>query len=134
MAKVSQIEGIGPKLTEKLKADGVVSVEDLLTRAGSREGRRDLAASTGIEEKRLLRFVNHADLIRIKGVGGEYAELLEAAGVDSAAELARRNAANLHERMMEINQEKKLVRSVASRKQVEQWIAEAKDLPRAVHH
>ena len=82
----------------------------------------------------MLKFVNHADLIRIKGIGGEYAELLEASGVDTVKELAQRNAINLHDKMKTVNSEKKLVRQVASRSQVEEWIRQAKRLPRAVHY
>ena len=82
----------------------------------------------------MLRFVNHADLCRVKGVGGEYAEILEAAGVDSVPELAQRNAANLAAKMEEVNAEKKLVRSVPSEKMVEGWVEQAKSLPRVVTH
>ncbi len=134
MAILSTIEGIGDKLAEKLKAAGVGSVEKLLETGASKTGRKKLAAASGIEEKRLLRFVNHADLMRIKGVGGEYSELLEASGVDTVKALARRNAANLHTRMAEINAEKKLVRSLATADQVAGWIEQAKALDPMVTH
>lgn len=93
-----------------------------------------LVEKTGIDAARVLKFVNHADLIRIKGIGGEYAELLETAGVDTIKELAQRNAINLHEKMKAVNSEKKLVRQVASRSQVEEWIRQAKRLPRAIQY
>ncbi|MFQ5571072.1 MAG: DUF4332 domain-containing protein, partial [Rhodothermales bacterium] len=90
MAKLSTIEGIGPALEEKLKNAGVGSVEKLLEAGRTPQGRKQLASDSGIDGKRILRFVNHADLMRIKGIGGEYSELLEAAGVDTVLELARR--------------------------------------------
>ncbi len=132
MAKLTTIEGIGEVLAEKLKQAGVTSVENLLERGSTPQGRKELAEATGIDSSRILRFVNQADLMRLKGVGSEYAELLEAAGVDTVAELARRNAANLHAKLVEINEEKKLTRQVPSLSQVEAWIAQAKELPRAV--
>lgn len=134
MAKLSTIEGIGPAYEEKLKGAGVGSVEKLLDAGSTPKGRKDLAAATGIDDKRILRFVNHADLMRIKGVGGEYAELLEAAGVDTVAELARRNAANLHKAMAEANDAKSLVRQLASADTVAGWVEQAKGLDRAIHY
>lgn len=129
MAKLTTIEGIGPAFAEKLESAGVGSVEKLLEAGSTKAGRKQLATNADIDEKRILRFVNHADLMRIKGVGGEYAELLEAAGVDTVAELARRNAENLHAKMEEVNESKKLVRSLASLSKVQDWVAQAKDLP-----
>ncbi len=134
MAKLTTIEGIGETLAAKFKSAGVGSVEKLLEKGCTAKGRKELAEATGIDAKRILRFVNHADLMRLKGVGGEYAELLEAAGVDTVAELARRNAANLHAKMEAVNAEKKLVRQTPSLSQVEAWIAQAKTLERTVTH
>lgn len=134
MAQLTIIEGIGPTLSEKLKKAGVGSIEKLLEKGQTKKGRQQLAQATGIEETRLLRFVNYADLMRIKGVGGEYAELLEAAGVDSVPELALRNASNLHRKLVEINDQKALVRSVASEKQVQQWVDQAGQLSKVVSH
>ncbi|MEM1125430.1 MAG: DUF4332 domain-containing protein [Bacteroidota bacterium] len=134
MAKLTTIEGIGPALADKLKGAGVGSVEKLLDTGKTKTGRKNLAASSGIEEKRLLRFVNYADLMRIKGVGGEYAELLEAAGVDTVPELARRNAENLQAKMAEVNAEKKLVRALAPVASVTKWVAQAKELGRVVEY
>lgn len=134
MAKLTTIEGIGDAFAAKLKAIGVGSVEALLKKGATRQGRKEIADSSGVDDKRIMRFVNHADLMRIKGIGGEYAELLEASGVDTVVELATRNAANLHTKMKSVNAEKRLVRQVAAPSQVAGWVQQAKDLPRAVHY
>lgn len=134
MAKLTTIEGIGEVLAGKLKDAGVGSVEKLLDAGSTRSGRKKLAADTGIDAKRVLRFVNHADLMRIKGVSSQNSEILEAAGVDTVAELARRNAENLQSKMETVNAEKKLVRKVATAAQVQGWIDQAKDLPRIVNY
>ena len=134
MTKLEEIEGVAAGYAEKLRAAGVGSVEALLEKGGTAKGREEIAAASGVGGAHVLKWVNHADLFRINGVGGEYAELLEAAGVDSVAELAQRNVANLTARLAEINDDKHLVRSVPSPSQVEKWVAEAKGLPRAVSH
>lgn len=134
MTKLTDIEGIGPAFAEKLKAAGITSCEVLLDKGATGKGRNDIAAASGIDGSRILRFVNHADLCRIKGVGGEYAELLEAAGVDSVPELAQRNAENLAKHMAEVNEQKRLVRSLPSPKAVTRWVQQAKTLPRVVTH
>lgn len=134
MTKLTDIEGIGPAFAEKLKGAGVASCEALLEKGASSRGRADIASASGIDSGRVLRFVNHADLCRIKGVGGEYAELLEASGVDSVPELAQRNAENLAKRMVEVNEQKRLVRSLPSAKAVTDWVRQAKTLPRVVTH
>ncbi len=134
MATLTTLEGVGDVLAEKLKSAGVSSVEKLLVAGGTAEGRKQLAEASGIDAKRLLRFVNHADLMRIKGVGGEMAELLEASGVDTVTELARRNAENLHKKMEEINAAKKLVRRTPTLAQVQEWVGQAGSLPRAVQY
>lgn len=134
MSKLETIEGIGPALCEKLESAGVGSCENLLEAGGTKKGRADIAAKSGISEAQILKFVNHADLMRIKGIGGEYSELLECAGVDSVPELAQRNAANLVAKMTSVNEEKKLVRALPSEKQVDGWIKQAAGLPKAVHH
>ena len=134
MAKLTTIEGIGEGLAAKIRKAGVGSTNSLLKMGGTKKGRKAIAEASGLDEGRILKFVNHADLMRLKGVGGEYAELLEAAGVDTVVELKRRNAANLHAAMVETNTKKKLVRQVASAKQVAAWVAQAKELPRAVSH
>ncbi len=134
MTKLADVEGIGPAYAEKLKAGGIGSQEALLKKGGDKKGRQAIAAECKISEKLVLEWVNRADLARIKGVGGEYADLLEAAGVDTVPELAGRNAANLHAKMSELNAQKKLVRKLPTASQVEDWVAQAKKLPRAIHY
>ena len=134
MTAIIDIEGIGETYAAKLKDAGIATVEALLTAGNTPKGRDALAEQTGIAGKLILRWVNHADLFRIHGVAGQFAELLEAAGVDTVAELARRNAANLQEALASTNEAKKLAGSTPSLAQVEKWIAEAKDLPRGVEY
>jgi len=132
MSKLSMIEGIGDVYEAKFKEAGITSVEGLLEAGCKPKGRDDLAAKLGISEKLILRWVNHADLFRIKGVGGEYAELLEAAGVDTVIELGQRKPAMLAAKLQEVNNAKKLVRQVPSLSQVEEWVNQADHLPRKV--
>lgn len=134
MATITDIEGIGPAHQAALAKAGVQTVEALLQKGATPKGRAELAAASGITDKLILKWVNHADLFRIKGVAGEYAELLEAAGVDTVAELAQRNPANLHAAMSKTNAEKKLVRALPTAAQVTRWVEEAKALPRAVQY
>lgn len=132
MTSLIDIEGIGPSHGEKLKAVGVGSVEALLGAGATPKQRIELAANSGISEALILRWVNMADLFRIKGIGEEYSDLLEAAGVDTVPELAQRNPANLHAKMVEVNASSKLVRQMPTDKQVADWVAQAKELPRMV--
>ena len=134
MAKLEEIEGIGQVQAKKLAKAGIKKVEDLLEKGATPKGRQELADTTTISDKQILRWVNMADLFRVKGVGQEYADLLEAAGVDTVKELAQRKAQNLHAKMAEVNEQKKLVRAVPALSQVEKWIAQAKELPRVVTH
>jgi predicted flap endonuclease-1-like 5' DNA nuclease len=134
MAKIIDIEGVGPAYAEKLEAAGVSTVEALLDKGGSSAQRADLAARTGIAVDKILSWVNFADLYRIKGVGSEYSQLLEAAGVDSATELAHRKPENLYAKMVELNTEKKLVRRPPTETQVADWVEQAKKLPKVVTH
>ena len=134
MTTLTTIEGIGPVLAEKLKSAGITSCEVLLEKGATSAGRKAIEEGSGMGHAQILKFVNHADLCRIKGVGGEYSELLEAAGVDTVPELAQRNAANLTTTMATVNAEKKLVRSLPSEKQVTSWVAQAKELPRVISH
>jgi predicted flap endonuclease-1-like 5' DNA nuclease len=134
MAALTSIEGIGPQLVATLKEHGIGSVEKLLRAGRTRVSRLELAAATGLSEARLLRFVNHADLMRIKGIGGEYAVLLEAAGVDTVAELAQRNADRLHARLAEVNNEKSLVRALPAIPRVRARIEQAQLLARAIEY
>ncbi|MGH2511051.1 MAG: DUF4332 domain-containing protein [Candidatus Limnocylindrales bacterium] len=132
--KIEEVEGIGPAHGEKLRAAGVHTTEHMLARAATTKGREELAATTGISHAHILKWTNHVDLMRINGVGSEYADLLEAAGVDSPAELGHRNAANLTAAMVAYNAEHKIVRREPSEKEVTGWIAESKTLPKVVEH
>ena len=134
MAKLVDIEGIGAASAAKLKDAGVDTVEELLLKGAKPKGREDLATATGISGKLILEWVNLADLMRINGVGEEYADLLEEAGVDTVKELATRNAGNLAEKMAEINEQKKLVRQLPSSVTVTKWVDEAKSLPPVVEY
>lgn len=134
MTKLTDVEGIGPTYAAKLTAAGCRSQEHLLEIGGTKAGRKKIAANSGCTEKQILEWVNRADLCRIKGVGSEYSDLLECAGVDTVPELAGRNAENLAVKMKELNDQKKLVRAVPSAKMVTGWVAQAKKLPRAVHY
>ena len=134
MAKLTTIEGIGDAFAAKLKAAGVGSVEKLLESGSTRSGRKKLADASGVDAKRILRFVNHADLMRINGIGGEMSELLEASGVDTVAALARRNTENLHKKMEETNAAKKLVRRTPTVAQIQGWVDQANALPRVVNY
>ncbi len=132
MTKLDEIEGIGETYQKKLNGVGVASVEDLLEKGSTPKGRKDMADKSGISDTLVLKWVNHADLFRIKGVGGQYADLLEFAGVDTVVELSRRKAENLQPKLVEINEAKKLVNKVPSVSQVEGWIENAKTLPKKV--
>lgn len=125
---IATIEGIGPAFAEKLTAAGIKNTKVLLERAKDPKGRKAVAAETGLQEKQILKWANMADLMRVRGVGEEYSELLEAAGVDTVKELRNRKPANLAEKMVEVNGKKKLVRLVPSVKLVEKWVAHAKSL------
>lgn len=126
--KIIDIEGIGNVYAEKLHTIGIHTVEKLLEEGASKQGRVKLAESSGISETHILRWVNMADLFRIKGVGEEYSDLLDASGVDTVKELRHRVPANLHAKMVEVNEQKKLVRSLPALSQVEHWIEHAKTL------
>lgn len=134
MAKLTTIEGIGPAGATKLAKAKVGSTTTLLARGGTAKGRKELAAASGVSEKVLLEWVNRADLMRVRGVGEEYSDLLEAAGVDSVPELATRKPANLLEAMATVNAKKKLVRQLPTLNKVTAWVAHAKKLPKAVSH
>lgn len=134
MSKLSIIEGIGEIYETKLEAVGIKSMEALLEACATKKGRADLAEKADISEKLILKWANHADLARINGIGGEYAELLEASGVDTVPELANRNAANLYQKMVEINEKKALVRRLPTEAQVADWIKQAGALPRVLQY
>jgi predicted flap endonuclease-1-like 5' DNA nuclease len=133
--KIQDVEGIGPTFADKLNAAGVQTTDDLLDRGAIAAGRDRLSEETGISERLLLEWVNHADLMRIDGVGSEYADLLEAAGVDSCAELARRNAANLATTFQELDAARpNTVRQVPSEATIQRWIDQADKLAKVVSH
>jgi len=134
MAKLDTIEGVGAAYLEKLKSAGIGSTDALLEKGATPAGRKAIAADTGISDSQISRWVNHVDLFRVKGVGGEYAELLEAAGVDTVPELAQRNADNLSAKLEEINAAKKLVRALPQKSMVADWIEQAKKLPRVIEY
>ena len=132
--QIEYIEGIGPSLSAALRDAGVNTVDDLLMVACDQQGRARLAGKTQIAEARLLKWVNMADLFRIRGVASQYAELLEGAGVDTIKELQHRNAENLVAKMTEVNEEKNLVRKTPSVKVVASWVEQAKTLPPKITH
>ncbi|WP_419174117.1 DUF4332 domain-containing protein [Desulfosediminicola sp.] len=134
MARISSIEGIGEKYSDKLEKAGVKTVEALLEVGATRKGRKEIAAKAKVSEKMILDWVNRADLFRVKGVGSQYADLLENAGIDSVPELAQRNPEHLFLKLQEINDAKHLVRSMPYLKQVRKWVGRAQDLPKVVSH
>lgn len=126
--KIIDIEGVGEVYAQKLEAAGIKTTEKLLEEAATPYQRKALAEKTGIPEKLILKWANHADLFRIKGVAGQFAELLEAAGVDTVKELRHRVAANLYPKMVEVNDAKHLCKRVPAVKELEKMIAQAKEL------
>ncbi len=134
MTKIDDIEGIGPTFAAKLESAGVKSVEVLLTTGSTPKGRKELAEKSSIDETLILKWVNRADLARIKGIGSELSDLLEAAGVDTVVELGNRKPENLLAKMTEVNEAKHLVRKLPALSQVEDWVKQAKDLPRAISY
>jgi predicted flap endonuclease-1-like 5' DNA nuclease len=132
MTKLAKVEGIGEVYAGKLIAAGVPTAEALLEQGSTPKGRKDIAEKSGISPKLILEWVNHVDLFRINGVGEEYSDLLEAAGVDTVPELAQRNPQNLHEKLVEVNWQKELVRRLPSAGQVADWVQQAKALPRVI--
>jgi predicted flap endonuclease-1-like 5' DNA nuclease len=134
MAKLETIEGIGPIYAEKLRAAGVHSVDALLRAGTTPEKRKALQERTGIGHEYILDWVNRADLMRVKGIGEEYSDLLEKAGVDTVVELARRNPDNLHAKMLKANVGKRLVRRAPSLGSITDWVEQAKALPRVISY
>ncbi len=139
MATLESIEGIGPANAKKLRAAGVKSTASLLADGGTKKGRKAIAASSGIAERSILEWVNRADLMRVKGVSTQYSDLLEAAGVDTVKELAKRRPDNLTAKMKEVNDAavakgSSIVRRPPSQVEVEKWVAQAKKMKPAVSH
>lgn len=129
---IEEIEGIGPKGAACLAKAGIKTTDDLLKAGRTASGRKRLVAECGVNAKRLLRWCNCADLMRISGVGEEYSELLEAANCNTVKQMATRNPDNLAKRMLEINAKKKLVRSPPTASQVGKWVTQAKKLKPAL--
>mgnify|MGYP000562740492 CR=1 FL=1 len=139
MATLESIEGIGAANAKKLRAAGVKSTDSLLKTGGTKKGRKDLAASSGIGERSILEWVNRADLMRVKGVSTQYSDLLEASGVDTVKELAKRRPDNLTVKMKQVNDAavakgSSIVRRPPSQKEVEKWVAQAKKMKPAVSY
>jgi predicted flap endonuclease-1-like 5' DNA nuclease len=134
MTSIAEIGSVGPTNAEKLIAAGVPTVETLLRLGGSSSGRKAIADSTGIQARNILVWVNRADLMRVHGVGADYAELLGKSGVDSVKELAMRRPENLHARLTQVNLAEQVVRRTPTQAEVARWIAEARTLRGAVTH
>ena len=131
---IVDVEGIGPGYGEKLEAVGVKTTDDLLERGATQKGREELEAASGIGRVLILKWVNRVDLYRINGIGSEYSDLLEVAGVDTVPELSYRNAENLTQTMAEANAARNLVRRLPALEVVADWIEQAKQLPRVVQY
>lgn len=134
MPSIDAIEGIGARNATKLRKARIRTTEALLKRGATRRGRKDVATTTGISEKLILGWVNRADLMRVKGIGQEYSDLLEAAGVDTVKELRNRNSKNLLQAMIDVNAKKRLVRRLPTLGMVERWVKHAKELDPVVSH
>jgi len=132
--KIIDIQGIGPVYAEKLTGIGIETVDQLLEKGADAKGRQAIEEATGIRHDLVLTWVNHADLFRVKGIGPQFAELLEASGVDTVKELRNRNAANLAAKMLEVNEEKHLCRRTPVEKEVQKFIDLAKELEPKVSH
>ena len=134
MSSIISIEGVGEVNAKKLKKMGINTVEKLLSTGAPPKGRKEIALGTGIGETVILKWVNFADLFRVKGIGTQFSELLEAAGVDTVIELSKRVSENLFKKMKEVNEEKKLVRRAPNLTEVNSWVAQAKKLPRVINY
>lgn len=134
MRKISRVEGIGPTYTSKLHECGIDYQEQFLELCSSSKDRHLLAKRSGISARLILKWTNHIDLERVNGIGEEYAELLESAGVDTIPELAQRNPHNLYLSLRAANDERHLVRQCPSEHAVESWVEQAKQLPRVVNY
>ena len=132
--RLIDIEGIGPAHAAKLAEQGLTTTDDLLASGARPAGRAKLAEATGIAPALILEWVNHADLFRIKGVAGQFADLLEEAGVDTVVELAQRNPANLTTKLADTNAAKNLTNRVPTAAEVADWVTQAKGMPRAVFY
>lgn len=131
---IKEIEGIGPTYAEKFAKIGINTVHALLDKGCTRTGRKELAEKTDISEKLILEWVNMADLFRVEGIGEEYSDLLEEAGVDTVVELSKRVPENLYAKLKTVNEEKKLVKQLPTVDAVKKWIEHAKALPKKVEY
>lgn len=134
MPSIMDVEGIGPAYKKKLAGIGIKTTDALLEAGATPKGRKELAEKTGIGDALILEWVNLSDLYRIKGVGSEYSDLLEEAGVDTIVELSKRVPKNLFDKMVEVNDKKKLVRKMPTAEQIADWVDQAKKLPRKVSY
>jgi len=132
MTSLAKIEGIGKTYAQKLKDAGIATTEALLKQGATPKGRQEIAEKSGIGDKLILKWINRADLFRVKGIGEEYADLLEVGGVDTVPDLARRNPESLYQKLMDVNAEKRLVRRPPSQTQVQDWVKQAQGLDRVV--
>lgn len=132
MAKIGEIEGIGPVFREKLEKEGILTTEALLEKGAAQAGRTALAASTEIEEKRIMTFVSRADFMRIKGVGRQFSELLQNVDIHTVDQLAAASADDVNAAMTKVNDVKKLTKVVPSVKQIQGFIDVAKGLDAVV--
>jgi len=132
--KIEDVEGIGPSYGEKLRKAGIENTDQMLTAGKTKKDRTELAKQTGISEALILKWVNMVDLYRIKGIGSEFSELLEASGVDTVKELKHRIPSNLIKKMTEVNEQKKLTRRVPTEAMVTDWIEQAKQMPAMVEY
>lgn len=132
--KLIEIQGIGDKTVKKLVEGGIGNVDAFLEATKTKKSRAELAAKLKVEEANLLKWANFADLCRIKGISTHYSQLLEAAGIDTVAELAKRVPANLLKKLVETNAARPLVKRLPTEKEVEAWVAQAKELPKLIKH
>ncbi len=134
MTRIVEVEGIGKAYATKLAGIGISTQEQLLEQCTTPATRKKVIADSGISQTLILKWANRADLARVKGIGAQYADLLECAGVDTVPELGQRNAENLHAKMAEVNEAKNLVRKLPSASQVAGWVTAAKALPRKINY
>lgn len=132
MAKLTMVEGIGGVYAQKLQEVGIQTTQALLENGATSQGRKEIAERSEISASLILEWVNHVDLFRIKGVGEEYADLLEEAGVDTVPELAQRNPDNLYQKLVDVNLQRSLVRRLPNQSQVGDWVQQATRLPRVI--
>lgn len=132
--KLEKVEGIGPKFAARLRQAGIHSLHDLLIKGRDRKGRREIAKAIGLHESKILEWVNRADLFRIRGIGTQYSDLLEQAGVDTVAELAQRQPTVLLKTLAEVNESKNLVRKLPAETQVKEWVKQAKSTKRMIEY